>query len=120
MTVSQLKLVLVLIRIVIWKLLLASAMVRLLIRMTKATKAALQLERSGESAGTGIFHSEYNLEDEETNSQIWIMPKEKGVTPSWDTAEFPKSPANDALLLVSGDGNAPHKFTKMPEFMPEH
>lgn len=61
------------------------------------------------SAGTGIFHSEYNLEDEETNIyQIWIMPKEKGVTPRWDTAEFPKNPANDALsLLVSGDGNAP-------------
>ena len=61
------------------------------------------------SAGTGIFHSEYNLEDEETNIyQIWIMPNEKGVTPRWDTAEFPKAPATDALsLLVSGDGKAP-------------
>ena len=61
------------------------------------------------SAGTGIYHSEYNLEDEETNIyQIWIMPNQKGVAPRWDTAEFPKAPTTDVLpLLVSGDGNAP-------------
>ena len=61
------------------------------------------------SAGTGIFHSEYNLEDEETNIyQIWIKPKEKGVAPKWDAAEFPKMPVtNNLQLLVSGDGSAP-------------
>ena len=61
------------------------------------------------SAGTGIFHSEYNLEDEETNIyQIWIKPKTKGIDPDWDMAEFPKTPVNDKLsLLVSGDGKAP-------------
>ncbi|MCE2517206.1 MAG: pirin family protein [Alphaproteobacteria bacterium] len=61
------------------------------------------------SAGTGIFHSEYNLEDEETNIyQIWIKPAEPGVEPKWDAAEFPKAPVTSALpLLVSGDGNAP-------------
>ena len=61
------------------------------------------------SAGTGIFHSEYNMEDEETNIyQIWIMPAEKNVTPRWDAAEFPKAPVTDRLqLLVSGDGTAP-------------
>lgn len=61
------------------------------------------------SAGTGIFHSEYNLENEETNIyQIWIKPSEKAVTPRWDAAEFPKAPVVSALqLLVSGDGTAP-------------
>ena len=61
------------------------------------------------SAGTGISHSEYNHEDEETNIfQIWIMPRSRGIEPSWDTAEFPKTPARDRLpLLVSGDGSAP-------------
>ena len=61
------------------------------------------------SAGTGIFHSEYNLEDEETNIyQIWIAPNQRGVAPKWGTAEFPKQPVDNELpLLVSGDGKAP-------------
>ena len=61
------------------------------------------------SAGTGIMHSEYNHEDEETNIfQIWIMPRSRGIEPRWDAAEFPKTPSSDALpLLVSGDGTAP-------------
>ncbi|MGB2159794.1 MAG: pirin family protein [Candidatus Puniceispirillaceae bacterium] len=61
------------------------------------------------SAGTGIMHSEYNHEDEETNIfQIWIMPRSKGIEPSWDAAEFPREPVSDKLpLLVSGDGSAP-------------
>ncbi len=61
------------------------------------------------SAGTGITHSEFNHEDEETNIfQIWIMPRSKGIEPHWDTAEFPQEPATSRLqLLVSGDGSAP-------------
>jgi redox-sensitive bicupin YhaK (pirin superfamily) len=61
------------------------------------------------SAGTGIFHSEFNLESEDTNLyQIWILPHTKGVEPKWDTKEFPQTPVDDTLpLLVSGDGRAP-------------
>lgn len=61
------------------------------------------------SAGTGIQHSEYNLEDEETNLfQIWIMPDAQGFAPRWDSAEFPRRTIDNALpLLVSGDGQAP-------------
>ena len=61
------------------------------------------------SAGTGIFHSEYNLENEETNIyQIWIKPKTRGIAPRWDAAEFPKTPVTSSLqLLVSGQGDAP-------------
>ena len=61
------------------------------------------------SAGTGIQHSEYNLEDEETNLfQIWITPDAQGFAPRWDSAEFPRQNVEDTLpLLVSGDGQAP-------------
>ena len=61
------------------------------------------------SAGTGIYHSEFNLENEETNIyQIWIKPKTIGIEPEWNMAEFPKEPVEDSLqLLVSGDKTAP-------------
>ena len=61
------------------------------------------------SAGTGIYHSEFNLENEETNIyQIWIKPKTVGIEPEWNMAEFPKEPVEDSLqLLVSGDKTAP-------------
>jgi quercetin 2,3-dioxygenase len=56
------------------------------------------------SAGTGIQHSEYNLDDEDTNLyQIWIHPDKKGVQPRWEAREFPKQPVEDALIpLASG------------------
>jgi quercetin 2,3-dioxygenase len=61
------------------------------------------------SAGTGIYHSEYNLENEDTNLyQIWITPNKNGVKPRWDAREFPKDAIQNSLtLLVSGDANAP-------------
>lgn len=57
------------------------------------------------SAGTGVYHSEFNEEKEDTNLyQIWIFPRERSVTPRWDARQFPKEPVNGALpLLVSGD-----------------
>jgi len=56
------------------------------------------------SAGTGVFHSEYNLEKEDTNLyQNWIVPNEENVTPRWEARQFPKEPVKDRLaLLVSG------------------
>ncbi len=43
------------------------------------------------SAGTGIQHSEYNLEDEDTQIfQIWIIPDARGGTPAWGARPFPK------------------------------
>ncbi len=56
------------------------------------------------SAGTGIYHSEFNLESEETTLyQIWIYPKVHGVKPCWDMAMFADRQATDQLpLLVSG------------------
>jgi len=61
------------------------------------------------SAGTGIYHSEYNKENEKTTLyQIWIEPNQRNVKPRWDAHEFPSTPSENALpLLVSGDGTAP-------------
>ncbi len=56
------------------------------------------------SAGTGIVHSEYNLEQEPTDLfQIWIMPNRRGHEPRWDARRFPKSDrAGSLVALASG------------------
>jgi len=42
------------------------------------------------SAGTGITHAEYNLEAGSTQIfQIWIIPDQHGLAPSWGTKPFP-------------------------------
>jgi redox-sensitive bicupin YhaK (pirin superfamily) len=56
------------------------------------------------SAGTGIRHSEYNLEPEKTTLfQIWIEPDQAGGTPSWGAKPFPKGErAGRFVTLASG------------------
>ena len=57
------------------------------------------------SAGTGVLHSEFNKENEDTRLyQIWIFPDQKGVAPRWEAREFPKTPVTEGplSLLVSG------------------
>ncbi|MOA08166.1 Quercetin 2,3-dioxygenase [compost metagenome] len=56
------------------------------------------------SAGSGIVHSEYNLEDEVTKIfQIWIMPDAKGAPPSWGSRPFPRGERAGAFVtLASG------------------
>ena len=50
------------------------------------------------SAGTGVRHSEYNLEPETTRIfQIWIEPKRLGGAPSWGAKPFPKSDRSGKL-----------------------
>jgi quercetin 2,3-dioxygenase len=57
------------------------------------------------SAGTGVVHSEYNLEDEETTLfQIWIETDRPGAEPSWGAMPFPKESRDGSFqLLASGD-----------------
>ena len=56
------------------------------------------------SAGSGIVHSEYNLEDEETRIfQIWIHPQQTGLPPTWGTRRFPSGERAGAFVtLASG------------------
>jgi redox-sensitive bicupin YhaK (pirin superfamily) len=61
------------------------------------------------SAGSGVRHSEYNLEDETTRLfQIWIEPAESGGKPSWGAKRFPKGDRSGRFVtLASGfDGDA--------------
>jgi redox-sensitive bicupin YhaK (pirin superfamily) len=57
------------------------------------------------SAGSGVTHSEFNLEDEETTLfQIWIETDRPGVKPGWGQMPFPKEAREGSLqLLASGD-----------------
>ncbi|MDZ4380126.1 MAG: pirin family protein [Parvibaculum sp.] len=61
------------------------------------------------SAGRGIRHEEWNLEDEDARVfQIWIEPNRQGVTPRWETASFPKEDRKGRLVpLASGKADAP-------------
>jgi redox-sensitive bicupin YhaK (pirin superfamily) len=56
------------------------------------------------SAGTGIEHAEYNLEDESTLIfQIWIIPDQRGGEPSWGARPFPTGDrAGRFVTLASG------------------
>lgn len=56
------------------------------------------------SAGTGITHAEFNVEDEETTLfQIWIVPDRRGDAPAWGQREFPKASREGGFeVLASG------------------
>ncbi|MBY0583720.1 MAG: pirin family protein [Sphingomonas sp.] len=56
------------------------------------------------SAGTGVRHAEYNLENETTTLfQIWIEPKRLGGSPSWGAKPFPKADRSGQFVtLASG------------------
>lgn len=57
------------------------------------------------SAGTGVRHSEFNLEDETTTIfQIWIEADQRGAKPGWGAKTFPKSDRSGQFsVLASGD-----------------
>ena len=59
------------------------------------------------SAGTGVTHSEFNLEDEETTLfQIWIETDRPNAPPSWGAMPFPKDARDGQFqLLASGDAD---------------
>ncbi|MBF0325110.1 MAG: pirin family protein [Alphaproteobacteria bacterium] len=62
------------------------------------------------SAGLGIRHAEYNLEDQPTTLfQIWIMPRRQGVAPRWETRQFPRSHGRFDILAsgLASDGDVP-------------
>ncbi len=63
------------------------------------------------SAGSGIRHSEYNLEPGVTRIfQIWIFPDRKGEPPSWGAKPFPKGERSGQFVTlasgIDGDGDA--------------
>lgn len=64
------------------------------------------------SAGTGVSHAEYNLEDETTQIfQIWIIPDQRGGEPAWGARPFPKGDRYGRFVTLasgmSGDDALP-------------
>jgi redox-sensitive bicupin YhaK (pirin superfamily) len=54
------------------------------------------------SAGSGIRHSEYNLEPKLTKIfQIWIQPTTQGGQPTWGSKPFPKSDRSGRLVTIA-------------------
>ena len=60
------------------------------------------------SAGNGVQHAEYNLEEEETTLfQIWVLPRSGGGAPGWGAMPFPKDArSGNWAVLASGFGEA--------------
>jgi redox-sensitive bicupin YhaK (pirin superfamily) len=56
------------------------------------------------SAGAGIWHAEYNLEQKPTRIfQIWITPSARGGSPAWGSQPFPKADRSGRFVtLASG------------------
>lgn len=67
--------------------------------------------RAGEvqvmSAGTGIYHSEYNASQEQAVSllQIWIFPNKENVEPRYQQLTFDESKLNEFQQVVSPNAN---------------
>jgi redox-sensitive bicupin YhaK (pirin superfamily) len=54
------------------------------------------------SAGSGIRHSEYNLEPTKTKIfQIWIQPATHGGEPTWGSKPFPKADRSGKLVTIA-------------------
>lgn len=59
------------------------------------------------SAGTGIIHAEYNDSETEEGSflQMWFMPKERGIAPSYEMSRYEEEKLENTLLpVVTPDG----------------
>lgn len=55
------------------------------------------------SAGTGVYHSEYNpLVDDSTRLlQIWILPEARGLAPGYEQRRFPDDERRGVLRIVA-------------------
>ena len=60
------------------------------------------------SAGTGILHSEFNHSKTEPVHllQIWLLPEEHGITPSYEERRFGEDHSKGPLQLVVSRGGA--------------
>ncbi|RXZ79978.1 pirin family protein [Paenibacillaceae bacterium] len=59
------------------------------------------------TAGTGVIHAEYNNSDTEEGSflQLWFMPRERGLRPSYEAGSFDRTKLVNTLLpIVTPDG----------------
>jgi redox-sensitive bicupin YhaK (pirin superfamily) len=62
------------------------------------------------SAGSGLFHEEHNVGEEEVNFlQIWISPKQQNIRPRYQWRNFPKEKRKNQLqVIVSSEEGLGH------------
>jgi len=67
------------------------------------------------SAGTGVFHSEYNNSNtEEVNFlQIWVLPKEENIKPRYDQKRFDEKQRQNQLQFVVSPIGSEHTGVKI-------
>lgn len=65
------------------------------------------------SAGTGVAHSEYNASKTEPAHflQIWLMPGERGIAPSYEQKNFSAEDKNGRLQVVASPGGTDGSIT---------
>ena len=65
------------------------------------------------SAGTGVMHSEHNASraDEVHFLQIWILPTQRSIAPSYEQKTFPDAEKRGALRLVASPDGATGSLT---------
>lgn len=77
------------------------------------------------SAGTGVFHSEYNSSEDESLEllQMWFLPAERGTAPSYETTEFDKDNLTDQLVAIAStnavEGKVAHINQDMSIYLSE-
>lgn len=77
------------------------------------------------SAGTGIYHSEFNVSESEPLEllQMWFLPGEKGLEPSYETTKFdPESLRGNWVPIASSspeEGKIAHVHQDMAIYLTE-
>jgi hypothetical protein len=66
------------------------------------------------SAGTGIFHSEYNASETEDLSllQIWILPQKRNIKPVYNQILFDPEEAKNRWQILVDNENGPLKINQ--------
>jgi redox-sensitive bicupin YhaK (pirin superfamily) len=67
------------------------------------------------TAGTGIWHSEFNASDKEELRllQIWIFPEKQNLNPRYETKTYDFKSLNNELKLVAGAADFPGEHLKI-------
>ena len=65
------------------------------------------------SAGTGVFHSEFNASTDQPVHffQIWILPEKKGAQPGYEQRNFPVAERTNRLRLLASHQGRDNSLT---------
>ncbi|MFC5702953.1 pirin family protein [Cohnella faecalis] len=71
------------------------------------------------TAGTGVHHSEFNVSEEEPLEllQMWFMPGERGLAPSYETTDFDPAELRGAFVPVASSSGVTGKVAHIHQDM---